>query len=221
VLKFKTPAELSTPRSVINLFVRSMSNSIACRKPLPSDFFNWLAVKPITTFGRPESGLIWIDRRASNAPAGAWAGCLTKQVNGHAQWKIKFNKDCYLVSRVVYFLSTGHDPGKFEIDHIDRNSLNNNIANLRLAGRSQQNHNRCMLASNSSGARGVSWIASAQKWRAQLRIHKKLTILGEYDCKLEAAIAYNTAVANLCEDFYRSKANDISALTCTCARCYP
>lgn len=221
MLKFKTPAELSTPRSVINLFARSMSNSITCRKPLPSDFFNWLAVKPITTFGRPESGLIWINRRASTAPAGAWAGCLTKQANGHAQWKIKFNSDCYLVSRVVFFLSTKHDPGELEIDHIDKNPLNNNIENLRLADRSQQGHNRRMFTSNSSGARGVSWITSAQKWRAQLRINKKLIVLGDYDCKLEAALAYNSAVVNLCEKFYDSKANDISALACTCARCYP
>jgi hypothetical protein len=53
------------------------------------------------------------------------------------------------------------DGGKPEIDHYDRNGLNNQRNNLRFATRSENASNRKLHY-----GKGVHWYAQKQKWRA-------------------------------------------------------
>lgn len=54
----------------------------------------------------------------------------------------------------VWILKTGEEP-KLTIDHIDRNSSNNQFSNLRLATRQEQSQHRGKQKNNSSGYIGV------------------------------------------------------------------
>jgi hypothetical protein len=54
----------------------------------------------------------------------------------------------------VWILKTGEEPNS-EVDHIDRSPLNNQLSNLRLATRQEQNQNKGKKKSNSSGYIGV------------------------------------------------------------------
>jgi len=76
------------------------------------------------------------------------------------------------------------------VDHIDNNPLNNSKANLRICNAAQNAWNRKKESSNTSGYKGVSYHAKSNKWRANIRVNKKLLSLGLYDTKESAYEAY-------------------------------
>jgi len=69
------------------------------------------------------------------------------------------------------------------IDHIDGNTQNNNITNLRVVTH-QQN---CM---NQTRAKGYYFNKKAGKWLARICVNGKLIYLGYHDTKQEARHAY-------------------------------
>jgi hypothetical protein len=80
------------------------------------------------------------------------------------------------------------------VDHIDGNTLNNYLCNLRFATKSQNAANRKELnANNKSGYRGVSWSKSSKKWVAQIMVNYVNYQLGRYENKEDAARAYDAA----------------------------
>ena len=83
-------------------------------------------------------------------------------------------------------------------DHIDGDRKNNNVSNLRMVTRLQNNraYKRVTLR-NSSQYRGVSWHKDKKKFRARIEINKKQHFLGYFKCEHEAARAYNKAATEL------------------------
>lgn len=78
-------------------------------------------------------------------------------------------------------------PEGLEVDHIDRNGLNNQYSNFRLATRAQQTQNRGMCKNNTSGYMGVSWAKDRQKNYAYISVDNKRKNLGYFDDPIEAA----------------------------------
>lgn len=76
--------------------------------------------------------------------------------------QITINKKHYKTHRLIYLMFHGYMPK--EIDHIDTNSLNNLIENLRPANRSEQVCNTSLRKNNKSGTKGVSWDSNRNKW---------------------------------------------------------
>ena len=68
-------------------------------------------------------------------------------------------------------------PGEFQVDHINRNKLDNRMQNLRIVTNQQNQFNRPLNSNNSSGFTGVYWNRDCQKWCAQITINGK-TISG-------------------------------------------
>lgn len=83
-------------------------------------------------------------------------------------------------------------PKGHELDHKDRNGINNRSKNLRVVTHDQNIKNYGSIG-GSSNYKGVSWSKQARKWRAQLRINYKQTHLGYFDSEKEAAIVYDNA----------------------------
>ena len=75
-------------------------------------------------------------------------------------------------------------PEYANIDHIDRNPLNNCRTNLRFATWSEQQLNKGMQRNNTSGVKGVYWNKAANKWQVQI------------DCKY---VGYYTTFEKACE----------------------
>ena len=84
-------------------------------------------------------------------------------------------------------------PANMEVDHIDRNRLNNQRSNLRLATSSQNKCNRGARKDNTSGYKGVSWHKQRNKWTARIKAGDIYKSLGLFETKKDAAIAYNQA----------------------------
>ena len=85
------------------------------------------------------------------------------------------------------------------IDHIDRNKLNNQRSNLRVASGSQNSSNRGMLIGNTSGYKGVTKLGL--KWQAQIGLDGKKIYLGLFETPEAAAKEYNKIALQLFGEF--------------------
>lgn len=84
-------------------------------------------------------------------------------------------------------------PKGLVVDHINHNGLDNRRGNLRLGTQGQNLANLQSLARNTSGARGVAWDKSINRWRARINIGGRQHFLGTYKEFDEAREAYNRA----------------------------
>ena len=168
-----------------------------------------------------QSGLVWKVWRGGTARAGNVAGSKKPRPRkpGRFDWQVGVDGRDYLVSRVIYFMANGEDPGELEVDHEDQNPMNNNVGNLRLGDDSLQQHNRGPQSNNTSGALGVSWHKSTGRWTAAINNNQKRTYLGGYICKIEASLAYNNKIIELGLDKIGKPLNDLETLECNCAQC--
>ena len=89
-----------------------------------------------------------------------------------------------------------------EVDHINRNGLDNRRENLRACTRSQNQQNSIKKISNKSGYKGVVLHAN-KKWRAQINIKGRTTRIGDFKDKVQAAIAYNEVAKHQYGEFAR------------------
>lgn len=78
----------------------------------------------------------------------------------------------------------------FEVDHINRDKLDNRRSNLRAVTRQTNMNNVGKRASNRSGYVGVNWARTNKKWRAEIRIDGKGHTLGHSDSIINAVLAY-------------------------------
>lgn len=101
-------------------------------------------------------------------------------------WTYKNSKaKAYLVHRLVWNAFVGEIPEGFELDHIDRNRLNNSLSNLRLVTRQQNKFN--------TAAKGYCYNKSAKKWVAFIGINREQKYLGCFKTEEEARSAYLAA----------------------------
>ncbi len=73
-----------------------------------------------------------------------------------------------------------------ETDHVNRNGLDNQRRNLRIATRSQNGFNRGMQSNNTSGETGIVWHRRNKKWQAQAMIDRKMHYLGQFESITDA-----------------------------------
>jgi len=105
---------------------------------------------------------------------------------GYKIYRIKINGNHYVLSRVIYKLynedwDITDNSKQNQIDHININSLDNRIENLRVLTNQQ---NQC----NRKNVRGYWFDKKIGKYRANLRLNKKL-INGRYRDTAEEARA--------------------------------
>ena len=98
----------------------------------------------------------------------------------------------YLIHRLAYLYMEGSFPAD-QIDHIDRNKLNNIWENLRPATATINGRNRPMNENNTSGFNGVHWLVRDRKWRAQTKVNYKTVYLGTFCTRREAIKARKAA----------------------------
>jgi len=73
------------------------------------------------------------------------------------RYRISINNKRRFTYRIVWLLCKGEDPVDFTIDHIDGNSLNNKIENLRKVTQEINSKNTCIRKTNKTGCVGVSY----------------------------------------------------------------
>ena len=116
--------------------------------------------------------LFYKTRPARRIHVGDKAGC----VNSCGYLNVEINHKCYGIHRLIFMMFNGYLPE--EIDHIDGNTLNNKIENLREANRQENCLNRKKRSNNTSGVKGVYWHKKCNKWQVSLSVNKKLRYFG-------------------------------------------
>lgn len=85
-------------------------------------------------------------------------------------------------------------PEGMDTDHVNRNTLDNRISNLRSATRSQNNTNIKIRKDNISGVAGVWFYKKRQKWQVTINGTKKRKYIGAFD-NFEDAVAARKAAS--------------------------
>lgn len=92
-------------------------------------------------------------------------------------------------------------PAGFEVDHANRNGLDNRRVNLRRSTRSQNKANRPAPANSTSGFKGVSWDKDRRTWVAYIHVDRRKRRLGAHPDAWSAAQAYNVAALEAWGEF--------------------
>ena len=95
-----------------------------------------------------------------------------------------FNRK-YFAHRVAWAIYSGAWPER-QIDHINGNTLDNRIANLRSVTRQENGKNRAIGTNNTSGTIGVYWSISRSKWAAEIYKNGRQIVIGRFKIKDEA-----------------------------------
>ena len=151
----------------------------------------------------PETGeLTWRHRPDRTVQwNGKWAGKKAgTPTNGAVM--LRMGGRAYRAHRVAWFLVYGECPDS-DIDHANGDGLDNRIANLRIASRTENNSNRGAPKHNTSGFKGVTWSKREGFWRAQIQHKHKNHFLGYFVTPEEAHVAYREAASRLLGQFAR------------------
>ena len=146
----------------------------------------------------PITGIITRKIRRGNRRAGSIVGVLNK--NGYLETEI--NDICYQAHRLIWFYVYKVWPKEL-IDHINGNTADNTLTNLRECTILQNSQNRSKPKNNTSGFKGVSFYKKLDKWVAHLGINGTQKHLGYYVTPEEASEAYNKAAKELHGEFYK------------------
>ena len=95
--------------------------------------------------------------------------------------------------QLIIQLSGKEVPNGYEIDHKDRDKLNNLEDNLRICTDCQNAQNQKIASNSTSGAKGVSWSYIECKYATYINANKTREFLGYFDKLEDAARAYNAA----------------------------
>lgn len=87
-----------------------------------------------------------------------------------------------------------------EIDHRDRDGLNNQRYNMRVATHAENAHNR-RKQEETSQFKGVTWYRWKTKWLGQIQVKNQRIHLGYFLSQTEAALAYDRAARTYFGEF--------------------
>lgn len=93
------------------------------------------------------------------------------------RWVITIDYRHFPAARLAWLYMTGAWPTN-QVDHEDRDPLNDAWLNLREATNKQNQENRSLDGRNKSGVKGVHWSNARSKWVAQIRHNGKTHHLG-------------------------------------------
>ena len=135
-------------------------------------------------FDYADGCLMWRVRPSNRVVIGSVVGT----VDSRGYRRVRVKSKAYLVHRLVFLWHYGFMPSV--VDHVDGNTTNNAIENLREATQQQNCCNAKAPKHNSSGVKGVHWHARAAKWQARVMVAKRTISLGLYeDLELAALVA--------------------------------
>lgn len=120
-------------------------------------------------------------------------GCVAGTVDGRGYIRIGIDGRVFRAHRMAWLYVYGCWP-KNEIDHIDGDTSNNAISNLRdVPRRINQQNQTAAFKNNEAAVRGVSLHKATGKWRARIWHEGRSHALGLFDLQADASEAYVSA----------------------------
>lgn len=151
----------------------------------------------------PASGIFtWIDTRCHRIKNGDRAGTIVLR-NGKKYRTINVDHVPTYEHQLAWLYVTGE--WVYQIDHWDRDGLNNKLANLRSCSSSENKANATTPSHNTSGFKGVSWCENQKKWRATISKDRRIYYIGVFDDPAVGHSAYLDKARELYGEFARSE----------------
>lgn len=116
--------------------------------------------------------------------------------------RIMFENKQWATHRIIWTMFNGNIPDNMQIDHINGNSEDNHIENLRLASNADNCKNRKVRPSN-TGIRNVSLCKATGKYKVSLQSNNKKIHIGNFDDLEFAELVANEARAKYHKEFAR------------------
>lgn len=134
--------------------------------------------------------------RWKSASRKAWNGQIAGSNDVRGYWRL-FVKGVELKGhRVAWAITYGVIPdASMPLDHINGNTSDNRICNLKLCSQKENTQNTRMQKNNRCGLKGVSMVG--KKFRAHITVDGKQKHLGMFDTKEEAHQSYVSAAKEL------------------------
>jgi len=103
----------------------------------------------------------------------------------------------FKVHKLVAMAFLNHKPCglKLQVDHINKNILDNNVKNLQILTAREHKHKDCKKGS--SKYIGVSFDKSRNKWHSQITINGKNNNLGRFKNEYDAHLAYQNKLKEI------------------------
>lgn len=152
----------------------------------------------------PDTGILtWIKRpNRSRVKVGDIVG--TKAKCSHGDMRLVFSVKPYqlMAHRVAWWFGTGEWP-KEEIDHINCDSMDNRLCNLRVANRGENCRNKRPYSREKTGLKGAYWNKKDKRWFSQIVSDGRQHYLGKFDSEMEAHLAYCAVAEKMHGNFHR------------------
>lgn len=149
-------------------------------------------IRKCFTYDDDTGFLLWAVSPSSNVSVGDIAGYVSARGRHDAyERRIKIKGKAYKASRVVWMYKNKKEiPKGMQIDHINGDTLNNRIENLRLVTPEQNSRNNKRFCTNTTGFTGVYENKKRKKWLASIHVGGgKQKYLGIFSTKAEAIAA--------------------------------
>lgn len=101
----------------------------------------------------------------------AYAGTQAGRVTAAGYRSVKVYGEAFQAHRIIWKITTKEEPG--EIDHINRDKLDNRISNLRVVSRSVNMKNKGLTSNNTSGHKHIVWTPRTKRWTVQMSVSGK------------------------------------------------
>lgn len=164
-------------------------------KSIPETVLTDFRYDPLTGFIR------WADPDGHKTRKRTPLGNIRAKNDKHKKLSITYKGSTYALHRVAYFMYHGHCPPV--IDHIDGDTFNNRIANLRPADPTLNLWNQGKRINNTTGITGVVWHKATEQWRSRINVKGVTHELGFTDDKFEAACLRKSAELKMFGTFRR------------------
>ena len=136
----------------------------------------------LKAFSYDNGVLFWRTKLGRRISIGAIAGCFSK-----GRWVIGFERGLWHRSHLVWLMHNGRLPQN-DLDHINRDSVDDRIENLRDISHRENLLNCRLPKHNTSGFRGVWFNSRRSKWVAEIKMPTQgHRIVRQFDTKEDAA----------------------------------
>ena len=150
----------------------------------------------------PETGIFSRKVKAGHNRPCDRVGCVRDKSGSHPYLVVMVDYVLYRAHRLAWLYIHGEWPPQ-NIDHINGDTLDNRIANLRPCNQQQNNGNQRRAKNNTSGFRGVSFKADRGKWKAYIVVGNKQRHLGYFSSAEAASEAFKAEAVKVFGEFAR------------------
>lgn len=148
-------------------------------------------LKELLSYNVDTGEFVWLNRKSKQFNS-VFAGKVAGTNKSCEYTRINVDGKIYKAHRLAWLYVHGRFPDG-EIDHINHNTTDNRICNLREVTHHQNGLNQSLKINSKTGVSGVNWHSAKECWSARISKLGKRVHLGDFRSFFEAVCARKSA----------------------------